>query len=258
MKKQSKELERKLDGNLVICSDVYSVLDCLLYSKYCIYIDSPYEDYQEMEACDKIEEILSWASFLKEERLTKNNIKQWLVTALSLQGFCLYYDRIEKYKVEEDHVFLSLLGGYKVKLYSDNIQDNSQVNKKVTRVFDHYKTRDLYLRGTHYLDSAVDKVYIHKRNLIATTDIPTNKKDDFDYSSVAFRYDIKENLPTDDRFYLKLIKRESCYKIKDYERYKEKWATETSIVVPRAYISLSAAYHYKTTNFLLSSPLKFT
>ena len=255
---RSKELERKLNNHLVICSDVYSVLDCFLYSKHCIYIDNAYENYQEMEACDKLEEILSWASLRRDDRLTKENIKQWLITGLSLKGLCLYYNRIEKYKVEEDHVFLSLIGGYKVKLYSDNIRDNSQLDKKTTRVFDHFKTRDLYLRGTYYLTSAVNKVYIHKRNLLATTDIPTSKKDDFDYSSVAFRYDIRENLPTDNRFYLKLSKRESCYKIKDYERLKEKWATETSIVVPRAYINLSAAYHCKTTDFLLSSPLKFT
>ena len=258
MRQDTKEYTRKLDRHLVVCSDVYSILDCLLYSKYCVYIDSPYEDYQEMEACDKIEELLSWASFKKERRLTKENIKHWLVVALSLKGLCLYYNRIEKYSVEKDHVALSLIGGYKAKLFSEKIVDNAQLDKTTTRVFDHYNTRDLYLRGTHHLNSAVDKVYIHNRYLIATTDIPTSKKDDFEYSSVAFRYDIRENLPTDDRFYLKLNKRESCYKIKDYERLREKWVTGTSIVVPRAYISRSAAYHYRTTDFLLSSPLKFT
>ena len=255
----SKEFKRELTGHLVICSDVYSVLDCFLFSKYCIYIDHPYEDYEGMEACDKLSNILSWASHIREgKRLTKADVKQWLITAMCLKGLCLYHNRIEKYRVEDDHVFLSLVGGYKAKLYSDNINDNSVLNKNITRVFDHFNTRDLYLRGTHHINSAVDKVYIHKRKLIATTNIPSKKVNDFDYSSVAFRYDIRDNLETENSFYLSLTKRDTCFKIKKYEALREKWHMQTSTIIPKAYTSLSAAYHYKTTDFLLSSPLKNT
>lgn len=256
---RSRHFKRKLENHLVICSDVYSVLNCFLFSKHCIYIEHPYEKHDEWEACDKLDELLSWASHVRgDKRLTKTDIKQWLIVALSLKGLCLYHGRIEKYEVNKDHVSLSLLGGYKVNLYSHNIVDNSILDKNVTRVYDYFDTRDLYLRGTHYLNSAVDRVYIHKRKMVAATNIPTKRINDFDYSSVAFRYDIRESLGTNDKFYLNLTKRETCFKIKNYEELKRKWHTQTSIIIPRAYINLSAAYRYKTTDFLLSSPLKNT
>lgn len=251
---------RDLDKHLVICSDVYSVLDCFLFSKYCIYIDNPYESYEKMEDCDKVKMILSWSSHIRDRRFTKEDLKQWLIVSLSLKGLCLYHNRIENYTVVEDHVNLFLNGGYKVELYAPKITDNAQLDESVTRVFDHYLARDFFNRGDHQLDSLVERVYCNeiKRSLISTSNVPTDKINDFEYSPVTFKYFLEEKLKTDRKFYLKFKKRESCLKIKDYEKLKEKWHTQTSIVIPRAYINRSAAYHCKTTDFLLATPLKST
>lgn len=250
--------KRQLDKELVICSDVYSVLDCLLFSKFCIYVNHPYESYEKMEDCDKVKMLLSWSSHVRDRRFTKEDLKQWLIVALSLKGLCLYHNRIENYTVEEDKVNLFLIGGYKAEIYSPKITDNSMEDQTITRVFDHYDYRDFYNRGEHQFDSIIQRVYCNesRRNLISTADVPSDEVNNFNYSPVTFKYFLEENLPNDRRFYLKFDKRESCFKIKNYEKLKEKWHTQTSIIIPRAYTKLSAAYRSKTTDFLLATPLK--
>ena len=243
-----------LDEQLVLCSDIYSLLDCWLEDKYVIYIDHPFEDNDEMEACDKVKKLLSWASLLRDRRLTKPHLKQWLVMALGVRGKCLFYGRIENYVAHKDHMVLNLHGGYKTKIYA-SIKNNLALNKNKTRVFDHYNTRDLYLRGTHYLNSAVSKVYIQGRYLVATSNVPTGKIHDFEYSPVAMRYDVRDNLKQEQKFYLSFDKRETCFAIKDYEEYKKKWQ-ETSILTLEKYLQRSDAYHWKTTDFLLASPFQ--
>ena len=245
-----------LDGQLVLCSDVYSLLDCWLENKYVIYIDNPFEDHDEVEACDKVQKLLSWASLLRDRRLTKLHLKQWLVTALGVYGKCLYYGRIENYVVHKDHIVLNLRGGYKTKIYA-SIKNNLVLNKNKTRVFDYYNTRDLYLRGTHFLNSAVNKVFIQGRSLVATSNVPTNKVNDFECSPVAMRYDIRDNLKQEQKFYLSFDKRETCFAIKNYKEYKEKWQ-KTSILTLEKYLQRSDAYHWKTTDFLLVSPSQNT
>jgi hypothetical protein len=251
-------VRRELDKHLVICSDVYSILDCYIFSKYCIYIDHPYESYEKMEDCDKIQKLLSWSSHIRDRRLTKEDIKQWLIVALSLKGLCLYHGRIENYNVEEDHVNLFLHGGYKVELYSPNITNNAVLDENVTRVFDHYFYRDFYNRGEHEIGSTIERIYCDesRRTMIATSNIPTDKIHEFEYSPVTFKYFIETNLPNDRRFYLRFNKRESCFKIKEYDKLKERWHTQAYTLLVKLFIKRSAAFHYKTTDFLLASRIK--
>ena len=251
-----KETTINLDSQLVLCGDVYSLLNCWLENKHVIYIDNQFEDHDEIEAHDKVIKLLSWASFFKEKRLTIPHLKQWLVTALSTSGKCLYYGRIEKYTAYKDRVLLNLRGGFKVKINAE-VKNCFKLDKNRVRIYDYYKTRDLYLRGTHYLNSTVKKVFIEGRYLIATTDLPTSSLHDFTNSPVAVRYDIRDKLQQEKNFYLKFDKRETCFSIKGYEEYKKKWQ-ETSTLKLQKYLAQSDAYHWKTTDFLLASPIQNT
>jgi hypothetical protein len=251
-----KETTINLEGQLTLCSDVYSLLDCWLEDRHVVYMDNLFEKHDEVEACDKVTKLLSWASLLRDRKLTKPHLKQWLVTALSLSGKCLYYGRVDNYKVYKDRVILNLRAGFRTKIYA-KVVNNLTVDRNKTRVYDYYNTRDLYLRGTHHLDSVVDRVHIKGRSLVAISDVTTSKIHDFGYSPVAIRYDVRENLSQENKFYLSFDERQTCFAIKGYEEYKKKWQ-ETSILKLEKHLAQSDAYRWKTTDFLLASPIQNT